>query len=283
MSSAPGGGRIARVLAGAQARGRPLIIPYLTAGYPHPKETVGLIEAALAGGADMVEIGLPFSDPLADGPTIQAASHAALAAGATLEGAFLAAREIRSRSDAPLLFMGYYNPLMHYGLDVFVTRMAREGLDGLIVPDLPLEESEPLARAASAAGISLVSLLAPTTPEPRLGLLDAASTEFSYCVAVTGVTGARTELAKELPAYLARVRAACRKPFVVGFGISRPEQVARVAPPAAGVVVGSALIAAIAAAGTPDDRRTVVRNFVAALVHAAGAVRPASIDGTAPC
>lgn len=267
MTIPPAGNRISRVLAEGRRTGRPLILPYLTHGFPGPGETVGLVEAALASGADMVEIGLPFSDPLADGPTIQAASQRALEAGATLSGALEASREIRSRSDAPLLFMGYYNSLMHYGLGAFVNAMVEAGVDGLIVPDLPLEESGTLASVAGAAGISLVSLIAPTTPDDRIVRLDAASTDFSYSVAVTGVTGARADLDEELPGYLQRVAAHCRKPFVVGFGISRPEQVRRVVPPAIGVVIGSALIAAVGAAASPAERLEAVRRFVSAIAR----------------
>ena len=258
----PGPRRLGALFAAAGAAGRTLTIPYLTYGFPHQDETVELVLAAEEGGADIVELGLPFSDPLADGPTIQASSQRALEGGASLTGVLEASAAIRRRSSIPLVYMGYYNPIQHFGLEAFVEAMAQAGVDGLIVPDLPLEEAGPLAAAIRERNLSLVSLIAPTTPEARVARLDEASSDFSYCVAVTGVTGARTELDDTLPEYLARVKRAARKPFVVGFGISTRAQVARVAPPAAGVVVGSALIAAIDAAPDAGARRAAVRRFV---------------------
>lgn len=255
-------GRIQRVMVPARDAGRPLIIPYLTVGYPALEETVDLVLAAEAGGADMLELGLPFSDPLADGPTIQAASQAALEAGATIEKAMEIVLAIRRRSELPLLFMGYANPMFHYGLERFINVMAEVGVDGLIVPDLPDEEAGPVQREASRRNISWVPLIAPTTPPARIPRLDAAATDFTYCVSLTGVTGVRTELDATLPAYLARVSGGAAKPFVVGFGISRPDQIREVAPPAAGVVIGSALIRAIQLAGTAGARRTSVTDFV---------------------
>lgn len=267
----PGPRRLGALFAAAGAAGRTLTIPYLTYGFPDRDETVELVLAAEEGGADIVELGLPFSDPLADGPTIQASSQRALEGGASLKGVLEASAAIRRRSSIPLVYMGYYNPLQRFGLEAFLQKMAEVGVDGLIVPDLPLEESGPLADALRALPLSLVSLIAPTTPEERMARLDEASSDFSYCVAVTGVTGARTELDNTLPAYLERVRRNTRKPFVVGFGISRRDQVAAVAPPAAGVVVGSALVAALGAAPDAAARRDTVRRFVAGLSGGSGA------------
>jgi len=256
-------GRLARALDTARREAHPLVIPYLTVGYPSLEETVDLVLAAEAAGVDALELGLPFSDPLADGPVIQAASQAALAGGATHERAFAIAREVRRRSELPLLFMGYANPMYRYGLAKFIHVMSEAGVDGLIVPDLPHEESGEAREAAGRAGVSWVPLIAPTTPTARLPVLDAAATDFTYCVALTGVTGVRADLDPELPAYLERVAGAVLRPFVVGFGISRPEQVSQVAPPAAGVVIGSALIRAIGAAATPSARRAAVTDFLA--------------------
>ena len=186
-----------------------------------------------------------------------------------MAGALEAVREVRTDSAVPLLFMGYYNPLHRFGLSRFFEAMREAGGDGVIVPDLPLEESGDLRSATEAAGISFVPLVAPTTPEPRLKVLDAAASDFLYCVSLTGVTGARDELDVRLPEYLQRVARQVRRPFVVGFGISRPDQVAQVAPPAAGVVIGSALIRAIAAAGDAGGRRRATREFVASFAAAA--------------
>jgi tryptophan synthase alpha chain len=241
---------------------RPVIIPYFVAGFPSPAETAGLVVAAAEAGADLIEIGLPFSDPLADGPVIQAASQRAIGNGMTLNGALALAREVRGRSPVPLVVRGYYNPLLRFGMDRFLGEMAGAGVDGLIVPDMPFEESGEMREAARKHAIGLTFLVAPTTPEDRLSVIDAVTSDFLYCVSLTGVTGARKDLDPGLPAYLARVAAHTAKPFVVGFGISEPEQVDRVVPPAAGVVIGSALVKAIGAVSTETGRIEAVRDFV---------------------
>ncbi len=242
--------------------GRPLLVPYLTAGWPSPAETVELLLALERGGADAVELGLPFSDPLADGPVIQAAGQAALRAGTTHARILELAAGFRARSALPLVLMGYLNPILAYGPGRFFEDAVDAGADGLIVPDLPPEEAEPFHGAARAAGLSWIFLAAPTSSDERLRKVDALSTEINYCVSVTGVTGARDDLPASLERYLARAAAAFTKPFVVGFGISRPDQVRRVAPPAAGVVVGSALIRALGGEAGPDARRRRAESFV---------------------
>ncbi len=235
---------------------RPAILPYLTAGYPGPEETVDLLLALEAGGADAVEVGLPFSDPLADGPVIQAASQAALRAGITQARILELVAAFRKRSELPVVLMGYLNPILAYGPERFFTDAAAAGADGLIVPDLPPEEAGPYHAPAREAGLAWIFLAAPTSSDRRLAAVDDLSTHFSYCVSVTGVTGARDALPPRLGGYLERAAAVMAKPFVVGFGISRPEQVRRVAPPALGVVVGSALIAAL---GKEPDRASRLR------------------------
>lgn len=257
-----GSPRIRARLDAAAASGRPLVIPYLTAGYPELDESLGLIQAAERAGADMIEIGLPFSDPLADGPVIQAASQRALERGMTHRKALDLVRDLRRSSEVPLIFMGYYNPILNFGLEAFFEAMREVGVDGLIVPDLPFEESPAAREAAERQGISLIFLIAPTTPDDRLALLDGASTDFSYCVSVTGVTGAREEMDGGVAPYLDRVKKKAAKPFVVGFGISRPEQMDALAPPAVGVVIGSALLRAIGAASDAAARKKAVGDFV---------------------
>jgi tryptophan synthase alpha chain len=255
--------RLSRMLAGRGTR--PLVVPYLTAGYPAATETVDLLRALEEGGADAIEVGLPFSDPLADGPVIQAASQRALEGGITWQRTLDLVATFRRTSQLPLLFMGYVNPILARGAAATMTEAAAAGVDGLIVPDLPPEESGPFHEPAVAAGLSWVPLAAPTSTDARLSRIDALATHFNYCVSLTGVTGARAELPADLSAYLERARRVFTKPFVVGFGISRPEHVARVVPPAAGVVVGSALLAALAVESDGAGRRRRARDLVRSL------------------
>ncbi len=236
--------------AGARA-GRPLVIPFITAGYPNATSTVTLVRALGESGADMIEIGMPFSDPLADGPTIQRASETALRNGMTVAGVLDAVRELRGGGlEKPLILMGYCNPLYAYGLERFVRDAAVAGVDGLIIADVPPEEADELLHRCADEGVSVTFLVAPNAPDERIRKVDASSTHFSYCVTVTGVTGARSEVENRTLGFLERMRTLAAKPFVVGFGIKRPEHVAALGPHANGVVVGSALIDAIEAAAT---------------------------------
>jgi tryptophan synthase alpha chain len=244
------------------ARKRPWILPYLTAGYPDAAETVDLLLALEEGGADAVELGLPFSDPLADGPVVQAASQAALARGMTHAKALDLVAEFRAQSSLPLLLMGYLNPMLAYGAERFFREAAAAGADGLIVPDLPPEEAEPFHAPARAAGLEWVFLAAPTSSDERLIRIDHLSTSFGYCVSLAGVTGAREQLPEALETYLARAAKLMTKPFVVGFGISTAAHVRRVAPPAAGAVVGSALLRTLGEARSGKDRRTRAAGLV---------------------
>ncbi len=252
--------RLARLV---RERGeRTLVIPYLTAGWPEAAETVDLLEALEQGGADAVELGLPFSDPLADGPVIQGTSQQALAAGITHRRALDLAASFRKRSDLPLILMGYLNPIVAYGPERFFADAAAAGVDGLIVPDLPPEEADPYHAPAVDRGLAWIFLAAPTSTDDRLRRIDALSTHFNYCVSVTGVTGGRRDLGSGLEKYLARAAATMTKPFVVGFGISRPEQVRAVSPPAAGVVVGSALLAHLGEERDAGARRRRAEAFL---------------------
>jgi tryptophan synthase alpha chain len=241
------------------------VIPYLTAGFPSIEETVDLLCALEDGGAAAIELGLPFSDPLADGPVIQSTSQRALEGGIHHRRILELVAAFRRRSELPLILMGYLNPILAYGATGFFTEAAAAGADGLIVPDLPPEEAGRWHGAAVAAGLDWIFLAAPTSSRFRLEQVDACSTAFNYCVSVTGVTGAREDLGTDLSAYLERARAAFEKPFVVGFGISRREHVEAVSPPAAGVVVGSALLRAIAECDGASQRRQCATAFTRSL------------------
>ncbi|MCS6802747.1 MAG: tryptophan synthase subunit alpha [Chloroflexota bacterium] len=224
-------------------RGRVGLIPYFPVGFPHADSTVALASAAAAAGADAIELGIPFSDPLADGSTIQRATTRALQNGITLAACLDAARAVRRAGvTIPLLFMGYYNPFLRYGLTRFARDAAAAGIDGCIVPDLPPEEAGDLRAALDAVGIALVAMVAPTSTEERLRLAARTARGFLYCVSVTGVTGARRDLPPDLPAFLARVRAVTDLPIAVGFGISTPEHVEQVGRLADLAIVGSAVV-----------------------------------------
>jgi len=232
---------------------RPLVIPFVTAGYPSPGATVPMLAALAGAGADMIEIGMPFSDPLADGPTIQRASEVALRNGMTVRRTLALVREAREggavAASVPLILMGYCNPLYAYGMEAFLADAATAGVDGLIVADMPPEEADELLEGCRANGLSATFLVAPNAPDERIRRVDATSTHFSYCVTVTGVTGARADVQERTVAFLQRMRRLAAKPFVTGFGIKRPEHVEALGAHTDGVVVGSALIDAIDAAG----------------------------------
>lgn len=242
--------RIRDAFARAHREGRAALAPYLTIGHPTPAATLGLVPAVERAGADLMELGIPFSDPLADGPVIQMATQRALAQGMTVAGCLETVRALRARGvTIPLVFMGYYNPLLAYGLERFCRDAAVAGADGLIVPDLPPEEGSALESYCAAQGLALVYLLAPTSTPERIRLVVSRTTGFVYCVSVTGITGARAALPPGLAEFVARVRAAIQqrdgtnRPYlIVGFGISTPQQAAEVGRLADGVVVGSALV-----------------------------------------
>jgi len=229
-----------------RADGKMAFIAYICAGDPSLDATPKIVEALENAGADIVELGVPFSDPIADGPTIQAATQRALARGATVRAILALVKEIRERSDLPIALMGYYNPIFRYGQERFVADAARAGVDGLIVPDLSPEEAGPLIEAARARDVSTVFFIAPTSTPSRVRLADECSTGFIYCTSVTGITGARKALPPELRQSLAALRKATKKPLAVGFGISKPEHVRMLRKYADGVIVGSAICNAIA-------------------------------------
>ena len=260
--------RLAVTFARLRAQRRLALIPYTTVGYPDIETTVALVPALVEAGADLVELGMPFSDPLADGATIQRASQAALGAGVTARLCLRVAEAIRARVEAPLVLMGYYNPILRYGPGAFCRDAAAAGADGLIVPDLPPEEAGELRGEALANGLDLIFLLAPTSPEERLRRVCEVASGFVYCTALAGVTGARRSLAADLAEFTARVRRRTDLPLAVGFGISRPEHVAAVRRLADGAIVGSALIDRLEAA-EPAQRVASAAAYLATLRAAA--------------
>lgn len=242
-----------RIDAFFKPRSRKALIAYLTVGYPSVEATLEVAAALVANGCDMIELGIPFSDPLADGTTIQRASHRALQSGVTPQRCLEVAAELRKQVDIPLIFMGYYNPIYHYGLEPFCAAASRAGVDGLIVPDLPPEEGAELERVSSECGLDLIYLLAPTTADrKRLRLVADRSRGFIYVVSLKGVTGARAILPAELEGFIARIRSVTTKPLCVGFGISTPQQARRVASLADGVIIGSRILEIVEKSGDPS-------------------------------
>lgn len=237
--------RIGAALACAKQDGRTALIPFVTAGYPTLAQSEQLILALVRGGADVIEIGVPFSDPLADGATVQRASQAALENGVRVADCLDLVSRVRSAGvTTPLVFMGYYNPFFQYGLERFATDAAAVGVDGAIVPDLPAEESDDLLAAFRRHGRDLIFLLSPTSTTERIEEIVQRSTGFVYCVSLIGVTGARAAI-PDLAAYLERVRSRTDLPLAIGFGISTPEHIRQVGAVADAAVVASALIDAI--------------------------------------
>lgn len=229
-------------------------MPYVQAKYPEADSTVGLVQVLVAGGADAIELGIPFSDPLADGPTIQRASQKSLANGMSIQDAPGLVREIRAAGVViPLIVMTYYNPILAYGQDGFVKDVAKAGANGLIAVDVPPEEAGALSQRCRDEGMDFIPLLAPTSSQERIALGVRQASGFVYCVSVAGVTGAREKLPEELEAFLRRVRKETDLPLAVGFGISRREQVELLQGEADAVIVASALIDVIEA--TPRDER----------------------------
>ena len=227
----------------AFTKGQPAFMPYAVLGYPTRAASLNVVRALAEFGADLLELGLPFSDPLADGPTIQAATQKSLENGTTLADCLAMTRELRqSGVDTPALLMGYVNPMLAYGVEEFVTAAADAGADGLIVPDLPPEEAGEFETACAQHGLALVYLLAPTSTPERIKLITAKSQGFVYLVSLTGVTGARRDLPPDLTDFIARVRQYTTKPLAVGFGIATGDQARAVGHIADGVIVGSALV-----------------------------------------
>ena len=218
------------------------LIAYITVGYPNMRTTLEVASVLSDNGCDIIELGIPFSDPLADGVTIQKASYQALQQGVTPQVCLEVAYQLRQKLATPLVFMTYYNPIFNFGVEAFCQASTAAGIDGLIVPDLPLEESAELEAITQKHNLDLIYLLAPTSTKERISIVANRSHGFIYLVSVTGVTGARVTLPPELEGFIKRVRQKARQPLCVGFGISTPGQARRVAKVADGVIVGSRLI-----------------------------------------
>ena len=256
--------RIDQVFKRLKAKGEKALIPFITAGDPDLATTKALALEMAAKGADLLELGIPFSDPLADGPTIQAASNRAVQGGIHLKEVLELAGEIRRETEIPLILMGYYNPILQYGLERTAREAADQGVDGFIIPDLPPEEAGPWRVAAAKAGVATIFLAAPTSGAERIKHMARLTRGFLYYVSVTGITGARTELPSDLVAALKEVRSLVKCPLAVGFGISTPEQVRWLAPYVDGIVVGSAIVQRVAKLKGQELIKEVVE-FVASL------------------
>ena len=264
--------RLEAVFAANRAAGRKALAPFVTAGDPDAATTVAVLEAIAKAGASFCELGVPYSDPIADGPVIQASYTRALGKGLTLADMFDAAKQASARVSMPILAMASYSLIFRRGIDRFVADAVAAGLAGFVVPDLPIEESDDLDTACRRAGLALVRLVTPTTPPDRAEAIAKKSTGFLYCVSVAGVTGARTELPPGLVDRVKWLKTKTDVPILVGFGISSPEQVKAVAEVADGVIVGSALVRRITeAADQPREAMlTDVSHYVADLAAACG-------------
>ncbi len=243
---------IAATFERTRAQGRAALMPYFTLGFPDPQASLDILEAVACSGADILELGVPFSDPLADGPTIQHSTQIALERGITVRRCLEMVAELRSRGVAqPLFLMSYTNPILAYGVRRFAADARAAGADGCILPDQPPEEAGEIEATCREVGLALVYLLAPTSTTQRIAYVSARTTGFLYLVSLTGVTGAREGLSQDLGAFVERVRKHAITPLAVGFGISTPEQARAVGRMADGVIVGSALIQATMQAEEP--------------------------------
>lgn len=233
--------RISEKLTSLRAAHKKALVLFLTAGYPRIDATAELVLACEDAGADIIEIGMPFSDPIADGPIIQMTSAVALRNGVTLQSILDTVTHLRVASRIPVVLMGYMNPILRFGVDAFFRGAALAGVDGIILPELPLEESDRVRGEVAASGLAHIHLVTPTSPPDRIRMIDSISSGFLYCVSTTGVTGSSGSLASE--EYVRRVKTLARvNPVMVGFGVRTPEDAARYASVADGVIVGSALL-----------------------------------------
>jgi tryptophan synthase alpha chain len=273
--------RIDRRFAELKTEGRAALVTFLTAGDPDPETSLALVQALPTAGADVIELGMPFTDPMADGPAIQLSSQRALKAGQTLKKTLELVRAFRGSDDAtPLVLMGYYNPIYVYGVDRFLRDAKSAGVDGLIIVDLPPEEDEELCLPALKAGLNFIRLATPTTDDKRLPAVLANTSGFVYYVSITGITGAATPDAGKVAAAVARIKRHTKLPVAVGFGVRTAEQAAGIASGADGVVVGSALVSVLKGSLDLNDKATekTVSGVVDLVAALARGVRGASAD-----
>jgi tryptophan synthase alpha chain len=260
--------RIGDAFRAARRAKRAAFVPYITAGDPNLERTVDLVRALARTGADVLELGVPFSDPIADGPTNQRAAERALASGTSLAGVLAAVELVRRELELPVVLFSYANPVLRYGLERFARDAAAAGVDGMLFTDVPAEEMAPFGEVFGSAGIDLIMLVTPTSSRRRMKAAARHGGGFLYLVSRTGVTGARQDLEAELESNVRNARKASKLPVAVGFGISTPEQVARVARLADGVVVGSAIVSRIGALGDVEELIGDVEQFAATLANA---------------
>jgi tryptophan synthase alpha chain len=265
-SAAPS--RIDATFAACRARNEAALVAYLMSGDPNLATSRAMALACVEGGADLLELGMPFSDPIADGPTIQLAAERALASGTNVARCLELAGSVRARTEIPIALMGYVNPVLSHGEARFVDDCAKAGVDAVILPDLPPEEAEGFGRLAREKGIATVFLLAPTSTPARRAAACRAASGFLYFVSVTGVTGGQAAVASDLAPLLGELRDESPVPVVVGFGVSTPAQAKALAAFADGVVVGSAIVARVAEGGSRAARAERVRRFVASRTRA---------------
>ena len=255
--------RLDQTFEALRARGDRALVAFFTAGDPSLETTARLVIEAERRGADVIELGVPFSDPVADGPVIQRAGQRALAAGASLRRVLELMRTLRNEVRVPIVLMTYYNPILAFGLPAFAETAGKVGVDGVIVIDLPPEESDPLRAGTDAAGIDMVHLVAPTSTAARMRMIARKTRGFVYLISLTGVTGERTELPPDLAAQVRALRLVTTKPLCVGFGIGRPEQAAAVGRLADGVIVGSAIVRVVEERLGSPSLVTEVGDFIA--------------------
>lgn len=244
------------------------LIPFITAGDPDLETTAKALEVLAKSGADLIELGVPYSDPLADGPTIQAAATRALQKGVQLDDVLAIVKQVAPKIEIPIILFTYYNPIYYRGIELFLQQVKNAGVDGLVVPDLPLEEAEGLLKLAEEVGIEVILLVAPTSSQARIKAIASKSQGFIYLVSVTGVTGIRSEMATGVEDLVADLHKSTNKPIGVGFGISSPEQAKQVKEWGAdGVIVGSAIVKRLAD-GTPESGLKAIAQFCSALKQA---------------
>lgn len=263
-----GADRLRQMFAATRAEGRAAFLPYLTVGLPAPADSVRMFEAMAGAGADGFEIGIPYSDPLMDGPVIQRGSEVALGAGTNLDTALDLAGKISMSTELPSLAMTYANPVFRRGVDTFCGALAEAGVDGIIVPDLPVDEAGPVLKAAARHGLGTVLFVAPTSDDSRVRAVAAADPVFVYAVAEMGVTGERGEASSHVVSLAERIRSATEAPIVFGVGISTPEQAKAAAAVGDGIIVGTALVRRVLESSSPDEAAQQLAEAVAEIAAA---------------